>query len=203
LAGDAEVRLRRPFYERDTLLVANELLGATLVHENSDGATRGRIVEVEAYRGKTDLASHAARSRQGAVESMWGPCGIAYVYRAYGIHVMFNVTAKESGETGAVLIRAVEPLTGQELMRGRRKIVDDRMLTTGPGNCCQAFGIMLSDHGTDLTSSDRIWIERGRPPRRIKAGERIGISRSTEHPWRYFDAESRHVSAHRRGSDVT
>lgn len=129
---------------------------------------------------------------------MWGAAGIAYVYRAYGIHAMFNVVAKEPGATGAILIRAVEPVSGVNMMRERRGVVTEQ-LASGPGNVCQAFAITLSDHGIDLTSSEQIWFEAGLPPSRVAAGERIGITRSLDLPWRYFDADSRHVSAHRKG----
>ena len=194
-----ELRLERSFFERDTTIVARQLLGCVLVCRSNDGVVSGRIVEVEAYAGATDHASHAARLKRGGVEAMWGPAGIAYVYRAYGIHAMFNVVAKEPGGTGAILIRAIEPHIGNELMSARRfGIVSDR-LASGPGNVCQALGIRLSDHGIDLSTSDRIWIVPGPSPARIASGERIGITKSTELPWRFFDADSRHVSAHRRG----
>lgn len=187
-------------YERETVEVAKSLLGALLIHRTEEGVSAGRIVETEAYADATDLASHAARLKNGGVQTMWGPAGIAYVYRSYGIHAMFNIVAKSPGETGAVLIRAIEPVAGIELMRARRKIDDGVRLTSGPGNVCQALGIKLSDHGTDLVESERLWVEPGAPPTRVAAGERIGISKSTEFPWRFFDPDSRFVSAHRRGT---
>jgi DNA-3-methyladenine glycosylase len=199
LAVDPERRLSRSFFERETIEVAKSLLGSLLVHRTEEGVAAGRVVETEAYSDATDLASHAVRLKNGGVQSMWGPAGIAYVYRSYGIHVMLNIVAKAPGETGAVLIRAVEPVVGCDLMRARRGTTDDRKLTNGPGNVGQALGIQLTDLGTDLTESDRLWIQPGTPPSRIAVGERIGISRSTELPWRFFDPDSRFVSAHRRG----
>jgi DNA-3-methyladenine glycosylase len=200
LETDTRWRFERTFYERETTSVAREILGGLLVCRSDAGISSGRIVEVEAYADASDLASHAARLKRGGVEAMWGSAGIAYVYRAYGIHTMFNVVAREPSGTGAVLIRAIEPLVGIDLMRSRRAGVATERIGSGPGNVCQALGIALADHGTDLTTSKRIWIEPGNPPATIVAGVRIGISRSIELPWRFFDAGSRHVSAHRRGT---
>jgi DNA-3-methyladenine glycosylase len=195
--------LPRAFFARPPVEVARALLGALLVHRTNEGTTAGRIVETEAYADASDLASHAARLKNGGVTAMWGDAGIAYVYRSYGIHAMFNVVAKPPGSTGAVLIRAAEPVMGVELMRSRRGVDGERRLAVGPGNLCQAFGIALADHGADLIESDRLWLEAGDAPNRIAAGERIGISRSIELPWRFFDADSRFVSAHRRGELLT
>src|SRR5215207_2667776 len=114
---ESDSRLSRAFYERPTIDVAHDLLGQVLVSATTEGRTTGRIVETEAYLGADDPASHAARLRGGRVEVMWGEVGIAYVYRSYGIHAMLNVVAKPTGATGAVLIRAVQPLEGIEIMR--------------------------------------------------------------------------------------
>jgi DNA-3-methyladenine glycosylase len=198
LVIDRRQRLPRSFYERESVGVAKSLLGAVLVSKCGDGITAGRIVEVEAYGDAMDLASHAARLKRG-IESMSGPAGIAYVYRSYGIHAMFNIVAKEAGDMGAVLVRALEPLVGVELMRTRRGVSDDRRLTSGPGNVCQALAITLADQGTDLVESNRIWLVDGTPPERIAAGNRIGITKSTDLPWRFFDPDSPYLSAHRRG----
>lgn len=192
-------RLPRSFFERDTAEVARSLLGQLLVHWTASGPMAGRIVEAEAYADAKDLASHAARLKRGGVEAMSRAAGIAYIYRSYGIHTMFNVVAKPPGETGAVLVRALEPMVGIELMRTLRGVTDPKRLASGPGNVCQALGIGLDDHGIDLVDSGRIWIEPGIPPARIAAGTRIGISRSTELPWRFFDPDSHCISAHRRG----
>jgi len=192
-------RLDRPFFERETIEVAIDLLGTTLIHDSPEGLTSGRIVEVEAYRDATDLASHAAWRKKGGVESMSGPAGLVYVYRSYGIHTMFNIVAKSEGMAGAVLIRALEPIAGLPLMRQRRGVEDERRFSNGPGNLCQALGFSLEDHGADVVESGRIRLERGQKPVQILAGKRIGISRSVEHPWRFFDAESRFVSSHRHG----
>ena len=129
---------------------------------------------------------------------MWGEPGIAYVYRSYGIHAMLNVVAKPVGSTGAVLIRALEPLDGIEIMRSRRGVLDERLLCSGPGKLCQALGIGLDMHGTDLVRSEALWISPGEPVREVSTSGRIGISRAIDHPWRYWVTGNPYVSAHRR-----
>ena len=199
---DAAGRLDRDFFARPTLTAARALLGCVLVADGTDGRTSGRIVETEGYLGVDDPASHAARLRTGRVEAMWGPPGIAYVYRSHGLHAMLNVVTEPVGETGAVLIRALEPLVGLELMRRRRRIEPARLLCAGPGRLCQALGITLDDHGVDLVTSERLWIAPGPAPAMFSAGGRIGVSRGGEVPWRFFETGSPFVSAHRRGEEV-
>jgi DNA-3-methyladenine glycosylase len=195
--------LGRDFYARPTNEVARALLGQVVVSDASEGLTAGTIVETEAYLGPDDPASHAARLHNGRVAAMWGEPGIAYVYRSYGVHAMLNVVAKRPGETGAVLIRALEPIAGVELMRERRDVADDRLLCNGPGKLCQALGIGLDLHGTDLVTSDRLWIAPGEPAETISTSGRIGISRGQEHDWRYWITGNPNVSAHRRGTILT
>jgi DNA-3-methyladenine glycosylase len=170
------------------------------VHSRTpEGETSGRIVEVEAYLGESDPASHAARLRRGRVESMWGPAGIAYVYCSHGVYPMFNVVTEPERVAGAVLVRALQPVTGLALMERRRNLSDPRRLCSGPGRLCRAMGITLDDHGVDLTLSERIWIAAGPPPASVSASGRIGVSRGGEAPWRFFETGSPFVSAHRRG----
>jgi DNA-3-methyladenine glycosylase len=199
---DFQARLVREFYDRPTILVAQSLLGQFVVTQTVEGLTAGRIVETEAYLGADDPASHAARLKRGPVEVMWGGVGIAYVYRSYGIHAMLNVVAKVSGQTGAVLIRALEPVAGVELMRQRRGVADERLLCSGPGKLCQALGIQLNWHGDDLVTSDRLWIAPGPPVSQIAVSSRIGISRGLEHQWRFWESGNPYVSAHRRGTPL-
>jgi DNA-3-methyladenine glycosylase len=200
--SDLETRLGRAFFARPTREVARDLLGQVVVSLTADGRTGGRIVETEAYLGVDDPASHAARLKRGRVEVMWGEPGIAYVYRSYGIHAMLNVVAEPEGETGAVLIRALEPVEGIALMQCRRGIGNEHLLCSGPGRLCQALGIGLDLHGTDLVTSRRLWIAPGEPVCDVLSSSRIGISRGTEHPWRFWEKGNRHVSAHRRGSPL-
>ncbi len=190
--------LERAFYERPTVDVARDLLGQVLVSVTPEGRAAGRIVETEAYLGADDPASHAARLRTGRVEAMWGEPGIAYVYRSYGIHAMLNVVTEPLGKTGAVLIRALEPVIGVDLMRARRGLDDERLLCSGPGKLCQALGITLEMHGTDLITSSRLWISPGETPNEVSTSGRIGISRGQAQPWRYWVTGNPHVSAHRR-----
>src|SRR5688500_19338172 len=136
---DLDTHLTREFYERPTIEVARELLGQVVVSTSPPGRTAGRIVETEAYLGADDPASHAARLRTGRVEVMWGEPGIAYVYRSYGIHAMLNIVTEPLGTTGAVLIRALEPMIGVDLMRVRRCLDGERLLCSGPGKLCQAL----------------------------------------------------------------
>jgi DNA-3-methyladenine glycosylase len=190
--------LARAFYERPTIDVARDLLGQVLVSETTQGRTAGRIVETEAYLGADDPASHAARLSTGRVEAMWGEPGIAYIYRSYGIHAMLNVVTEPRGATGAVLIRALEPVIGIDLMRVRRGLEEERLLCSGPGKLCQALAVSLDLHGSDLVTSDRLWIAPGESPSSVSTSGRIGISRGQEHPWRYWITSNPHVSAHRR-----
>jgi DNA-3-methyladenine glycosylase len=199
---ELETHLDRAFYERPTVDVARDLLGQILVSEAAEGRSAGRIVETEAYLGADDPASHAARLRTGRVEVMWGEPGIAYVYRSYGIHAMLNVVTEPQGATGAVLIRALEPVIGINLMRLRRGLDDDRLLCSGPGKLCQALAIGLDLHGIDLVSSDRLWISPDKSPRDVSTSGRIGISRGQAHPWRFWATGNPHVSAHRRAMSL-
>jgi DNA-3-methyladenine glycosylase len=196
------MRLARAFFERDTVAVARALLGCVVVSKASNGLTAGRIVETEAYSGADDPASHAAMYRTERVAVMGGEAGIAYVYRSYGVHAMLNVVAKPSGETGAVLIRALAPLVGLALMRERRGVARDTLLCAGPGRLCQALGVSLALQGTDLVAGDRLWLAAGAPPAVICAGTRIGISRAVDQPWRFWAEGDPNVSAPRRGAPL-
>jgi DNA-3-methyladenine glycosylase len=202
--NDIAPGLPRAFFERDPVAVAQELVGCRLISGLGGESTSGRIIEVEAYRGADDLASHAARLRTGRVLVMREQVGIAYVYRSYGIHAMLNVVAHAPGETGAILIRALQPLDGIEVMRRRRGGLSDRDLCSGPGKLCISLGISLNDHGIDLTRSEVLRITTGDRTRRAPtlASARIGISKATDLPWRFFEAGNPFVSAHRRGTVV-
>lgn len=191
--------LPRSFYERDPIAVARAALGCVVVCEGPEGRAAGRIVETEAYGGEEDAASHAARARSGNALAMWGSPGIAYVYRSYGLHAMLNLVVAPEGTAAAVLIRALEPLAGLDLMRARRGVAGETLLCAGPGRLCQALGITLADHGTDLTRLGRLWLAAGPPPAAVLAGPRVGISRAVDRPWRFWDAGNRHVSGTKGG----
>jgi DNA-3-methyladenine glycosylase len=157
-------RLPRRFYDRDTILVARELLGKYLVHVSQGVARIGRIVEVEAYLGPHDLAAHSARGRTARTEVMFGPPGHAYVYLIYGMHCCMNVVTQEEGHASAVLLRAVEPVQNIE---GR---------TSGPGLLCRAMGIDRRLNAHDLLSDDfYIAARSGEAPVTIVKRPRIGV----------------------------
>jgi DNA-3-methyladenine glycosylase len=184
------------------LSVAQDLIGCTIWSRLGGACAAGRIVEAEAYAGVSDLASHAARLKRGRVESMSGTPGFTYVYRSHGIHSMLNVVAELEGSTAAILIRALEPQIGIDVMRERRGLDAIEALCSGPGKLCQALGISLDDHQIDLVSSDQIWIEQRHSEPLISISGRIGISRDRERLWRFFETGSRFVSSHRRGAPI-
>lgn len=188
----------RAFFERPTQDVAIDLLSCVLWRSSSSGLTTGRIVETEAYLDAHDRASHAAWSKRGQ-DVMHRAPGTVYIYRSYGMHWMFNIVAHAPAAVGAVLVRAVEPLEGIELMKKRRGLTDLRQLCSGPGKLCQAFEIDETLHKVDLTTSDEVWITTGDSKIAVAVGERIGITKSAELPLRFFEAGSPYVSAHRRG----
>ncbi|MCC6178608.1 MAG: DNA-3-methyladenine glycosylase [Chloroflexi bacterium] len=183
--------LSRTFYARPTLDVAPDLLGCWLVHDLPEGRRAGRIVEVEAYVGTDDLASHASRGRTARTRVMFGPPGHAYVYLIYGMYHCFNVVTDATGVAGAVLVRALRPGFEEP---GR---------TDGPGRLCRALGIDRRHNGLDLTT-ESLWIGRPRDPApvaRIETSARIGVDYAgawAARPWRFFDASSPNVSARPR-----
>jgi DNA-3-methyladenine glycosylase len=178
-------------YARSVHEVAHDLVGMTLRH----GATAGRIVEVESYH-QEEPASHAFIGPRPRTEVLFGAPGFAYVYRSYGIHALLNAVAEEDGLGAAVLIRAIEPLEGIELMRARRGVLRDQELTNGPGKLTEALAIGLEMNGVSLEDGP-IRIEPrpsdARPPR-IVTGTRIGITKAADLPWRFCDATSSWVS---------
>lgn len=195
-------RLTRGFYARPSIEVARDLIGRVLHVRDEAGVLSGTIVEAEAYGGETDPAAHASFRRNGNVRVVWGMPGLVYMYTAYGLHAMLNLVTDGEGHAGAVLIRALEPVTGIETMRSRRPEIPDGRLCAGPGSLCRACGITLADQETDVAASDRLWLTAGAAPRDPRAGARIGITRAVERPWRFFDAASRSVSAPRRGDSL-
>lgn len=200
------MKLSREFYNRDTLEVAKGLLGKNLVTVENNIITSGKIVEVEAYMGLEDKAAHSYGGRRTKrVEVMYGKPGVAYVYFIYGLYYCMNVVAREEGIAQAVLIRAVEPLQGKEIMSKRRfnknydelKKRDIINLTSGPSKLCMAFNIDRSMNGEDLLG-DRIYIEEGNKEEfEIGESPRIGIDYAEEakhYPWRFFVSANPYVS---------
>jgi DNA-3-methyladenine glycosylase len=187
----------RAWFEQPSPDLARSLLGQALVRITDDGITAGRIVETEAYLGVEDAASHAALYRSGR-EAMAREAGCVYMYRAYGAHAMFNIVSDQEGVHGAVLVRALEPLTGIELMRQRRGSLPDLQLTSGPGKLCVAMALTLSDDGRDLVTDDTVWIELTGETIIPETGPRIGITRNTDAPLRFLDPASPFVSGSRR-----
>ncbi|MDQ3697372.1 MAG: DNA-3-methyladenine glycosylase [Gemmatimonadota bacterium] len=187
------------FYDRDTELVARELLGAVLICETDHGVASGRIVETEAYLGAHDPACHAVAGRTRRTWWLFGPPGIAYVYRIYGAHWCFNAVTREDGHGSAVLVRAVEPLAGIDLMRSRRlRARRDEDLSSGPGRVCEALGVSGLHDGLSLQSS-AVRIVRGTavPDNRVTVTPRIGITRAADCPLRWLVADSPYVSRFR------
>ena len=172
------------FYDRSVHDVARDLVGCTVRH----GETAGRIVEVESYH-EEEPASHAFAGLTPRTEVLFGRPGLAYVYRSYGIHAMLNAVSEPEGVGAAVLIRALEPLEGLDLMRRRRGLDPERLLCSGPGKLTQALGIPLDLNGTSLTGGGPIELlpRAGHEPQ-IVAGVRIGITKAIDLPWRFVDA---------------
>lgn len=184
----------------DVLKIAKELLGKVLVTNWNNEFTSGRIVETEAYAGETDRASHASKGRTTRTEVMFNEGGRAYVYLCYGIHQMFNIVTNKEGKPDAVLIRAVEPIDGIDIMMkrtGKKKL--DESLTRGPGNVGKAFGFHTSQCGLLLNSDELFIADDGYKVRgpEIVTSPRIGVDYAGEHAawhYRFFIKENKYVS---------
>ena len=190
-------RLDPGFFGVPTLVLAERLLGKVFVRSmGPEGPLlKGRIVETEAYLGEEDEASHAWRGQTPRNRAMFGPPGTLYIYFTYGCHHMANIVSEPEGVPGAVLLRALEPLEGIGQMRLNRGTEELLALTSGPGKLTRALGIGPDLYGESLFGS-RCWIEEAPelPAEAIGSSPRIGISRSTELPWRKFVAGSPHLS---------
>jgi DNA-3-methyladenine glycosylase len=182
------VRLGRDFYARSVHDVARDLVGCVVRH----GETAGRIVETESYH-MDEPACHAYVGLTERTRPLFGPPGHAYVYFSYGIHSLLNAVAEPEGTGAAVLIRALEPVDGLEVMRMRRGLERATELCSGPAKLTQALEIGLSLNGSSLLDGPIEVLEREAQPR-IAIGERIGITKAADLPWRFCDADSPHVS---------
>jgi DNA-3-methyladenine glycosylase len=185
------MRLDRAFYDRPVVEVARDLVGCTVSH----GATSGVIVETEAYH-QSEPACHAYVGLTARTSTLFGPPGVAYVYRSYGIHALLNAVCEAPGTGAAVLIRALEPLDGIELMRERRGVGRLEDLCSGPGKLTQALGIGLELNATSLLDGSIAVGPRGpgAPEPELAVGRRIGITKGIELEWRFCAHGSRFVS---------
>ncbi len=194
--------LQRTFYERDVITVAKELLGKIIVHEQPEAVTAGRIVETEAYMGPEDQAAHSYGGRRTARnEVMYGEKGHAYVYFVYGMYFCINITAGNSpGKPEAVLLRALEPVAGEEVMAKRRRVVPGKIanLTNGPGRLCMAMGITKEHNKMEVTTPP-LYVKDATPvpQEEIVQTTRIGVAYAgkwKEEPWRFYMRGNEYVS---------
>lgn len=187
----------RAFYAREVLVVARAFIGKILVHRAPEGTTAGRIVEAEAYRGPEDLAAHSANGRRTRrTEVMFGPPGHAYMFLLYGMHWAFNVVVATEGAPHAVLVRAIEPVHGLDLMSQRRGVEEGRVtLTNGPGKVSDALGLTGAHYGEDVCGG-RLFLTEGKGGR-VGASPRINVDYAGEwalRPWRFYERGNRYVS---------
>jgi DNA-3-methyladenine glycosylase len=208
--------LGREFYLAGAVTVARGLLGMTLVHDSPEGLTAGRIIETEAYAGRSDAACHSYnRNLSGSAhrtDVMFGPGGHAYIYLIYGVYNCFNAVANVTGEPEAVLIRSLEPLAGAPLMARRRGLDEDgekslRRLCNGPGKLCIAMGITKERYGEDLTVPEGLFIACGEPPAdaSVLSTPRINVDYSgdaAEYPYRFVIRDTRFLSTRRFITDL-
>jgi DNA-3-methyladenine glycosylase len=196
-----KTRLSKNFYKRELLTVAKDLLGKVLVKKDGNEILAGRIIEVEAYNGETDAAAHTFNGKTKRNEIMFSEGGLLYVYFTYGAHYCCNVVTGIKGKGTAVLIRAVEPSDGIEIMiqnRFKRELLNDKEifnLTSGPGKVCSAFGINKNHYGIDLTG-DKIYLVKSKLKKHEQIGisKRIGITRSVDLQWRFFIKDNPYLS---------
>ena len=189
--------LPHSFYDREVLDIAPELIGTILVHRSSDGTTAGRIVECEAYRGPEDLAAHSAGGRRTRrTEAMYGPPGQTYMFLLYGVNWAFNIVVAAEGLPHAILVRAIEPIHGLDLMSKRRNVKQHlNVLTNGPGKLTSAMGLDASHYGENLCNS-RLFIAAG-ASQTVGSSARINVDYAGNDallPWRYYERGNRYVS---------
>lgn len=185
------------FFRRDAETVARDLIGCVIVSRVDHETTAGRIVETEAYLGVDDPASHAWKGRRNAGNaSIYGPPGIWYVYRSYGIHWCANLICLDEGIAAAVLLRAVQPLDGLEVMRRRRGGITDRLLAAGPGRLTAALGITRALDGQPMRQAD-VTVHPASGTPEVIATARVGITRAADWPLRFLERGSPWVSGPR------
>ncbi len=196
-------KLKKDFYNRNVLIVAKELLGKIFVveDEKTNSILKAKIVEVEAYDGSIDKAAHTYNGKTKRNEIMFEEGGFLYVYFTYGIHYCANIVVGKEGEGTAVLLRAMEPISGHNIFYERRfgnknNAKKDKVnLLNGPAKICKAFGIDKNENGTDLLKDNIYLLDDGIiPARNIVKTTRIGIKKSTELPWRYYIKNNQYIS---------
>ncbi|MDQ3916406.1 MAG: DNA-3-methyladenine glycosylase [Actinomycetota bacterium] len=196
-------RLPRAFYARDALAVARDLIGCVFVHRHADGLAGVRLVETEAYRGPQDPGSHGYRGVTPRTEVMFGPPGRLYVYFTYGMHWCANIVCGDAGTCEAVLLRAGEPVLGDDIMRRNRGDVTDRLLAAGPARLAQALGIGRSHNGATLLRGGDMWCAEDEDTDALRRAAlqttRIGLAagRGDEIPWRFVVPGHPHASRRR------
>lgn len=178
--------LPREFYQENTVTVAKKLLGKRIIRKIGRQEISGIITETEAYRHKDDAASHAFRKMTERNKAMFGNVGMAYVYFTYGMYYCFNVVARHpKTKAGAVLIRAIKPEKGIEIMQKNRKIQNWTNISNGPAKLTQALEISKKEYGIDLTNNSKLFITHGIKPKKIIASSRIGIKDATDKLWNF------------------
>ena len=193
-------KLPRSFYQRPVLVVARDCIGKVLVHRTPQGIAAGRIVECEAYRGPEDRAAHSWRGRTKRTEAMFGPPGRVYMFMLYGTSWAFNIVVGQEGEPHAILVRAIEPVEGIDLMSERRQLPpSSRTLTNGPGKLCQALDLNRIHYGHDLCGADLFLRDGHRGP--VARSARINIDYAgtwAARPWRFTERGNRFISVRPR-----
>jgi DNA-3-methyladenine glycosylase len=192
--GSALKRIPRSFFYRYTPEVAKELLGSRLVRVVGGRRLSGIIVETEAYRGSEDPASHAYKGMTLRNKVMFGPPGHAYVYFTMGMHYCLNITTEPSGTPAAVLLRAIEPSEGLELMKRNRNVDESHRIGAGPGNLTKAMKIDKRLNGEDVVRSRRLFLEQGRKIDKIGVSTRVGVGAGRSFRWRFYAKGSPFVS---------
>ena len=187
----------RAFFTRAPDVVARNLIGMRLF-STRDGLCGGQIVEVEAYGDASDLAYHSAVYPKARAHLLAAEPGLLYVYRSYGIHLCLNIVAHESGTSGAILIRAIEPTGDVDLLRSRRPRSADAKRLSGPGNVTTGLAIQPDDTGCDLLAGYPLQLESSITPPEVHATTRIGITRDVERPWRFIAVGSPSLSGPKR-----
>ena len=178
--------LSRKFYQRNTTIVAKELIGKKLIRIDKNSLYSGIIIETEAYRASDDAASHAFNNITERNHAMYETVGKAYVYFTYGMYHCLNVVARsEKFSAGAVLIRGIFPIEGITKMKKNRKIEKILNLSNGPGKLTQALNITLEQYGMDMTKKSNLYITTGIFPKKIKISSRIGISKAIDKKWNF------------------